>query len=72
MPDEIEDARLGNIIANAEKGHYKDAAKVMEDVKGAALKMGIKIGDSDEVDIGAKWEDVFEVCERQLRFREEE
>ncbi|XP_014556235.1 hypothetical protein COCVIDRAFT_38105 [Bipolaris victoriae FI3] len=72
MPDEIEDVRLGIIIANAENGRYKDAAEVMKDVKAAAAKMGIKIVGDDEVDIDGKWENVFEICERQLRFREEE
>lgn len=72
MSDEIEDARLGTIIANAENGRYKDAAEVMKKVKTAASNMRIKIVGDDEVDIGGEWEDVFEVCERQLRFRQEE
>lgn len=72
IPDEIEDVSLGTIIANAENGRYKDAAEVMKDVKAAAAKMGIKIVGDDEVDIDGKWENVFEICERQLRFREEE
>jgi hypothetical protein len=71
-PDEIEDARLGTVIANAKSGCYKNAAAVMKDVKAAATKMGIKIVGDDEVNIDSEWEDVFEVCERQLRFREEE
>ncbi|KAJ4334688.1 hypothetical protein N0V95_009111 [Ascochyta clinopodiicola] len=71
-PDEIEDARLGTIIANAESGRYEDAGEVMKDFKAAAVKMGIKIVGDDEVDIDGEWENVFEVCERQLRFCEEE
>jgi hypothetical protein len=69
MPDEFEDARLGTIIANAENGRYEDAIEIMEDVKAAASKIGIKIVGDDEVDIDGKWEHVFEVCETQLRFR---
>ncbi|KAJ8110047.1 hypothetical protein OPT61_g7000 [Boeremia exigua] len=70
VPNEIEDARLGAIIANAENGCYDDAGEVMEDVRAAAAKMGIKIVNDDEVEIDSQWEDVFEVRERQLRFRE--
>lgn len=71
IPEEIEEARLSNIIANAENSRYEDASEVMKDVKAAAVKMGIKIIGDDEVDIDVEWEDVFEVCERQLRFCEE-
>ena len=71
IPDEIEDARLGTIIANAENCRYENASEVIEEVKIAAMKIGIKIVGNNEVDIDGEWEGVFEVCERQLRFCEE-
>lgn len=68
---EIEGTRLGIIISNAELGRYEDAGEVMKDVQAAAEKMEIKIVGDDEVDIGGEWDDVFEVCGRQLCFCEE-
>ncbi|KAH7083221.1 hypothetical protein BKA63DRAFT_146653 [Paraphoma chrysanthemicola] len=72
IPSEIEDARLSTITANAMNGRYESAIEIIQDVKAAALQMGIKIVGDDEVDIDDKWENVFEVCERRLRFRKQD
>lgn len=58
IPVEIEDARLGTIIASAENGRYEDASEIMKDIRTAAVKMGIKVVGDDEVDIDGEWEDV--------------
>ncbi|KAH7093063.1 hypothetical protein FB567DRAFT_587509 [Paraphoma chrysanthemicola] len=72
IPNEFENARLGTIRANAMNGRYESAAEIVQDVKVAAVQMGIKVVGDDEVDIDDTWENVFEVCERRLCFRKQE
>jgi hypothetical protein len=72
---QLEEARLGNVLVKAWSGGYEGAGDVMRDVAAVAEKIGINVAE-DEVDIGAAWEDVLEVverkvgfCDRQLQFK---
>ena len=65
---ELEDARLGKVLVKAWTGCYKSADEVIEDVRLSALKIGFTICE-DDVDIGEKWEDVFEVRNGELIFK---
>lgn len=69
IPDELEDARLGTVIADAINGRYEGADEIMKDVKATASKIGIKIVGDDEINIDDKWDDVFEVRGQRLCFR---
>lgn len=64
----LEETRLGQVLVNAWTRQYRNANEVMEDVKLHALKLGIIVV-KDEVRIGEKWEDVFEVRDGELIFR---
>lgn len=65
---ELEEARLGNVLVKAWKGGYANADEVIEDVRLAASNIGMKIS-GDGVNIGEEWEHVFEVEDRALRFK---
>ena len=66
MWQELEEARLGKVLVNAWNRRYTTAAEVIEEVKYFASKVGIAVFD-DEVDIGGRWDDVFEVVETGAR-----
>ena len=59
----LEEERLGSVLLKAWKGEYERAEDAAEDVKKIAENMGIKVVADDEVDIGEKWEDVFEMVQ---------
>lgn len=78
---ELEEARLGSVLLKAWNAGYESTDEVMADVRLTAKKMGIIVReDEDEVDVDARWEDVFEMVEmtesgpgsptRRLRFKE--
>lgn len=69
--DKFEDARLGTVLANALESRFQSADKVMELVKVAASQIGISVMNDDEVDIGNKWENLFEIHDQRLCFREQ-
>jgi hypothetical protein len=57
----LEEERLGSVLLKAWNSEYESAEQVAEDVRRIAETVGIKVVEDDEVDIGAKWEDVFEM-----------
>jgi hypothetical protein len=57
----LEEERLGSVLLKAWKGEYESAEQAAEDVRKTAEKVGIKVVGVDEVDVGEKWEDVFEM-----------
>jgi len=65
---ELEEARLGKVLLKAWNGDYQSADEVLEDVRLAAARIGIKILE-DDIDIRENWEEVFEVKGRALRFK---
>ncbi|KAH3917753.1 hypothetical protein HBI56_111780 [Parastagonospora nodorum] len=78
---ELEEARLGSVLLKAWNAGYESMDEVMADVRLTANRMGIDVHeDEDEVEVDARWEDVFEMVEmvqsspgsptRRLRFKE--
>jgi hypothetical protein len=49
------------VLLKAWKSEYESAEQVAKDVRRIAENVGIKVVGDDEVDIGEKWEDVFEI-----------
>jgi hypothetical protein len=67
--NEIEDVRLGAILADAINCQYQNADEIIGDVKLAALAAGVRVIGEDEVEIDEDREHVFEVRGRDLHFR---
>ena len=65
---ELENARLGHILVGAWNNRYGSVDEVIRDIELAAAEVGITIS-GDEVDIGEKWEDVFEFKDGKLGFK---
>ncbi|KAI4695875.1 uncharacterized protein J4E88_000045 [Alternaria novae-zelandiae] len=65
---QLERARLGHVLFGAWNEQYSTVDEVVRDVELAAAEMGITIS-GDEVDIGEKWEDVFEFKDGKLGFK---
>jgi hypothetical protein len=57
----LEEERLGSVLLKAWKSEYESAEQVAKDVRRIAENVGIKVVGDDEVNIGEKWEDVFEI-----------
>ncbi|KAH3973099.1 hypothetical protein HBH64_051450 [Parastagonospora nodorum] len=81
MFQELEEARLGSVLLKAWNAGYESMDEVMADVRLTANRMGVDIHeDEDEVEVDARWEDVFEMVEmvqsspgsptQRLRFKE--
>eukprot|EP00918_Siedleckia_nematoides_P076120 GHVU01166510.1.p3 GENE.GHVU01166510.1~~GHVU01166510.1.p3 ORF type:complete len:119 (-),score=20.33 GHVU01166510.1:27-383(-) len=64
---QLEKSRLGHILTNAWNERYVSVDEVIRDITLEAMQVGITIS-GDEVDIGAKWEDVFELKDGKLEF----
>lgn len=65
----LEDARLGTVLQHTLQGIYDDADEVIAAVQLAATTIGITVTGEDEIDIDEDWENVFEVCGTEIRFR---
>ena len=65
---QLERARLGHVLFGAWNEQYSTVDEVIRDIELAAAEVGIIIS-GDEVDIGEKWEDVFEFKDGKLDFK---
>ncbi|KAI4933234.1 hypothetical protein J4E85_003639 [Alternaria conjuncta] len=65
---ELENARLGHVLVGAWNNRYGSVDKVIGDIELAAAEVGITIS-GDEVDIGEKWEGMFEFKDGKLGFK---
>ena len=65
---QLERARLGHVLFGAWNEQYSNVDEVVRDIELAAAEAGITIS-GDEVDIGEKWEDVFEFKDGKLGFK---
>ncbi|KAI4619386.1 uncharacterized protein J4E87_007636 [Alternaria ethzedia] len=65
---QLERARLGHVLFSAWNEQYSTVDEVVHDIELAAADVGITIS-GDEVDIGKKWEDVFEFKDGRLGFK---
>jgi hypothetical protein len=72
MWQELEEERLGSVILRAWKGGFESVDEVLDEVREMAREVGFRV-EGDEIDVGRKWEEVFEVVEegrgREIRFR---
>ena len=65
---QLEKARLGHVLVGAWNNRYGSVDEVIRDIELAATEVGIAIS-GDEVDIGEKWEGVFEFKDGKLGFK---
>ncbi|KAI4665300.1 uncharacterized protein J4E78_002760 [Alternaria triticimaculans] len=65
---QLERARLGHVLVGAWNNRYGNVDEVVRDIELAAVEVGITIS-GDEVDIGEKWENVFEFKDEKLGFK---
>ena len=65
---QLEKSRLGHILTNAWNERYVSVDEVIRDIALEAMQVGISVS-GDEVDIGAKWEDVFDFKDGKLDFK---
>jgi hypothetical protein len=66
---DLEEARLGHILAKVWSGQYESAGEVAEQIKISASKLGITVV-GDEIEIEGGWEDVFEIVDKDSWARE--
>jgi hypothetical protein len=66
---DLEEFRLGHILAKVWSGQYESAGEVAEQIKISALKIDITVV-GDEVEIEGGWEDVFEIVDKDSWARE--
>jgi hypothetical protein len=77
---QLEEARMGDILVKAWGGEYRDVGEVMADLRALLEKMGVEVTGEDEIlpGGGQTWEDIFVVIPphdkegywREIRLRE--
>jgi len=65
---QLGNARLGHVLVGAWNNRYGSVDEVVRDIELAAAEVGITIS-GDEVNVGEKWEDVFEFKDGKLGFK---